>query len=357
MAIYEVGTDKLKKVEETSFSTAGLGERADLQRLLRDQVTEVSPDTLVIAEEFSEWTDSRRRIDLLGIDKEANLVVIELKRTDDGGHMELQAIRYAAMVSTLTSQRAVEIFNEYLRARGRDEDAKQQLLAFLDWDEFDEDKFAQDVRLVLVSADFSKELTSAVLWLNDKDLDIRCVRIKPYAYEGKTLIDVQQVVPLLEAADYQVQVRDKKRQERKGRRGPIADFTRYDVVVDGHTSTAQAKRNAILLVVKGIASHGISPEEITQVLQPTKRNLLFKVVPKETKDPERFRNLATEVSRGYDDTRWHTAQGDLLVHEGQTYALTNEWGKRWLEDMKLLKERFPQVELRWEESVGRLPGS
>ena len=166
----------------------------DLQRLLRDQVTEVSPDTLVIAEEFSEWTDSRRRIDLLGIDKEANLVVIELKRTDDGGHMELQAIRYAAMVSTLTSQRAVEIFSEYLNARGRDEDAEQQLLEFLEWEEFDEDKFAQDVRLVLVSADFSKELTSAVLWLNDKDLDIRCVRIKPYAYEGKTLIDVQQVV-------------------------------------------------------------------------------------------------------------------------------------------------------------------
>ena len=375
MAIYEVGIDKLIKVEETSFGTAGLGERADLQRLLRDQVTEVSPDTLVIAEEFSEWTDSRRRIDLLGIDKEANLVVIELKRTDDGGHMELQAIRYAAMVSTLTSQRAVEIFSEYLDARGRDEDAEQQLLEFLEWDEFDEDKFAQDVRLVLVSADFSKELTSAVLWLNDKDLDICCVRIKPYAYEGKTLIDVQQVVPLPEAADYQVQVREKKRQERKVRRGTTdftrydvvvdghtsTDFTRYDVVVDGHTSTAQWKRNAILLVVKGIVSHGVSPEEITQVLQPIKGRQLFKVVLEETEDPERFRNLATKASaakgRGYDDRRWHTGQGELLVHEGQTYALTNQWGKSWLDAMKLLKKRFPQVELRWEESVRSLSGS
>ena len=360
MAIYEVGTDKLRKVEETSFGTAGLRERADLQRLLRDQVTEVSPDTLVIAEEFSEWTDSRRRIDLLGIDKEANLVVIELKRTDDGGHMELQAIRYAAMVSTLTSQRAVEIFSEYLDARGRDEDAEQQLLEFLEWDEFDEDKFAQDVRLVLVSADFSKELTSAVLWLNDKDLDIRCVRIKPYAYEEKTLIDVQQVIPLPESADYQVQVREKKRQERKGHQGTI-DFTRYDLVVDGHTSTAQWKRNAILLVVKGIVSHGVSPEEITQVLQPIKGHRLFKVVLEETEDPERFRSLATKVSaakgQSYDDRRWHTAQGDLLVHEGQTYALTNQWGKRWLDAMKLLKERFPQVELHWEESVRSLSGS
>ena len=149
---------------------------------------------------------------------------------------------------------------------------------------------------MLVSADFSKELTSAVLWLNDKDLDICCVRIKPYAYEGKTLIDVQQVVPLPEAADYQVQVREKKRQERKVRRG-TTDFTRYDVVVDGHTSTAQWKRNAILLVVKGIVSHGVSPEEITQVLQPIKGRQLFKVVLEETEDPERVQEPSHQSIR------------------------------------------------------------
>lgn len=33
--------------------------------------------------------DSRLRIDLLGIDKAGNLVVIELKRTEDGGHIDL----------------------------------------------------------------------------------------------------------------------------------------------------------------------------------------------------------------------------------------------------------------------------
>ena len=128
MAIYEVGTTELRPVEGTSFGNAGLRERTDLQRLLRDHVEAVSPDTLVISEEFGEWTDSRRRIDLLGIDKEANLVVIELKRSDDGGHMELQAIRYAAMVSTLTSQRAVEIFGKYLEDRGTDEDGHRRRL-------------------------------------------------------------------------------------------------------------------------------------------------------------------------------------------------------------------------------------
>ena len=36
----------------------------------------IAPDTLVIAEEFGEWEDSRRRIDLLGIDKEGYFIVI-----------------------------------------------------------------------------------------------------------------------------------------------------------------------------------------------------------------------------------------------------------------------------------------
>ena len=42
-------------------------------------------------------------------------------------------------------------------------------------------EFAQDVRIVLVSANFSKEITMSVLWLNERDLDIRCVRLIPYS--------------------------------------------------------------------------------------------------------------------------------------------------------------------------------
>jgi RecB family endonuclease NucS len=97
MPIFEITQDRLVLLQPTGFSAHGLRERGDLQRLLRDQVEVIAPDVLVISEEFGGWEDSKRRIDLLGIDREANLVVIELKRTEDGGHMELQAIRYAAM--------------------------------------------------------------------------------------------------------------------------------------------------------------------------------------------------------------------------------------------------------------------
>lgn len=76
MPIFEVTADAIRKIEETTFSAVGIRERADLQRLLRKQIDIISPETLVVAEEFGEWEDSNRRIDLLGIDRSANLVVI-----------------------------------------------------------------------------------------------------------------------------------------------------------------------------------------------------------------------------------------------------------------------------------------
>ncbi|HST59078.1 MAG TPA: hypothetical protein VLK84_10325 [Longimicrobium sp.] len=224
MSLYELHPDRLQPVSETSFHAEGLRERDDLQRLLRDQIEVIAPDTLVLAEEFCDWEDSRRRIDLLCLDRDARLVVVELKATDDGGHMELQALRYAAMVSTLTFEQAVHAHARYLGDRGIGGDARSRILEFLGWDSEEQAGFASDVRIVLASADFSREITTAVLWLNQRDLDIRCVRLRPHRLNGARLLDVQQIVPLPEAEEYQVRVRAKEHEQRAQRREVPADY-------------------------------------------------------------------------------------------------------------------------------------
>jgi RecB family endonuclease NucS len=113
--LYEFTKTAITKLPETTFGSQAITERTDLQRLLKQHIEVIATDTLIIAEEFSEWGDSKRRIDLLGLDRDANLVVIELKRTEDGGHMELQAVRYAAVVSTMTVSKAVEVYSLYDR--------------------------------------------------------------------------------------------------------------------------------------------------------------------------------------------------------------------------------------------------
>ena len=201
MTIYKLSSDALTSLQEVTFRSAGLLERKDLQPVLREQLEVIVPDAMVLAEEFSDWEDSRRRIDLLALGKDARLIVIELKRTEEGGHMELQALRYAAMVSTMTFDDAVRAHQTHLERLGRDEDARQSILDFLGWDEEQEEDFAQDIRIVLASADFSKELTTSVLWLNGRGMDIQCIRLKPYRHGDDVLLDVQLVIPLPEAAE------------------------------------------------------------------------------------------------------------------------------------------------------------
>lgn len=170
----------------------------------------------MVAEEFGEWADSNRRIDLLCLDKGANLVVVEIKRTEDGGHMELQAIRYAAMVSTMTFRQLVEAHAKYLRAS--DEEAERAILEFLGREEPGNDDFATEVKIILASADFSREITTSVIWLNRSGLDIRCVRFQPYRMDnGTVLVDVQQIIPLPEASDYQTRIRAKEQEGRQQR--------------------------------------------------------------------------------------------------------------------------------------------
>jgi hypothetical protein len=141
----------------------GYRERQDLQRLLRERIETISPESYVLAEEYSDWEDAKRSIDLLCIDKDANLVVVELKRTEDGGHMELQAIRYAAMISKMTFSQAVEAHARYLARIGGDStEAEAAVPRFLDWDE-PQPEFGQSVRIVLVSGGFSKEITTSVI--------------------------------------------------------------------------------------------------------------------------------------------------------------------------------------------------
>src|SRR5688572_8260730 len=132
MPIYRIGETRIDAVPRTSFEKMGLYERRDLQRLLRECIDVIAPGTMVLTEEFGEWSVGARRIDLLALDKRGRLVVVELKRTEDGGHMELQALRYAALVSPMTLEQAVEAHRKYLAERGAPSlDAEDAIREFL----------------------------------------------------------------------------------------------------------------------------------------------------------------------------------------------------------------------------------
>lgn len=259
--LYRWKSDALEPLQVTSFSQEGIWERKDLQRLLRDVPDTIETGLVVIAEEFGYWEDAKRRIDLLAVDRSARLVVIELKRTEDGGFEDLQAVRYAAMVAHITSEQVVDAHCRYLQDRlvenkglpehiarlaalGRavaEQDARTHLADMMGIESEAFTIASARPRIILVSAGFARELTTSVLWLNDQGLDIRCVRLKPYRMEGQSVVlHVEQVIPLPDESMYTTQWKKKAAEDEQAATAQRGEKTIATLIRTGRAQAGDA---------------------------------------------------------------------------------------------------------------------
>jgi hypothetical protein len=115
---------------------------------------------LVIAKELP--LPSGIRLDLLAVDRRANLVVIELKRDESGPSVEWQAIKYASYCSNFTPDDIFRLFAQFLHTDA--DDAQLRIEEFID-EELE--NLIQGQRIILVAREFHSDVASAVLWLRD----------------------------------------------------------------------------------------------------------------------------------------------------------------------------------------------
>ena len=118
MPLYDMVAGRCRAIGEASLSALKVREGVDLQRLLRSQIAALGDDLPRLAKEPGEWKDGRHGIELLTIDREVNFVVIELKPPSYGCHMEMQGLRYAAMVFRITFERAERVHADFLGRNG-----------------------------------------------------------------------------------------------------------------------------------------------------------------------------------------------------------------------------------------------
>lgn len=323
MSIYSLEDKQLLAITPTSFVIESIFERDDLQEAFKNNIDIIAPDCMVIAEEFSDWQGSRKRIDLLAIDKQANLVVIELKRTDTGDHMELQALRYASMISTMTFEDAIEVFRKYKKQNGYPnyslEETQHEIEDFVEVN-IDESGFAEDVKTILVSQDFSTELTTSVIWLNERNLDITCMKIQPYNDNGKILIDIQQIIPLPEAEDYQIKVRRKLEEKRDIRKDSSRDYSKY------RFNDMELGKGRLALEIIKYHFNQYRNQSIDALIndfnnishsQPIVENL----------------KVAQDHARAKGRARYFLNDNDILrTGDGSQYVVSSQWGKANIEE-------------------------
>jgi hypothetical protein len=334
MALYEMTGNGLNTIDPTTFTQLGILERQNIQKAIRTHIQAITPNakTMVLAEEFGDWVGANRRIDLLCLDDQANLVVVELKR-DDSANMELQALRYAAMVSTMRFDQAVEAHRKYLIEIGSDDDPGQSIRDFLEKEEDEVVAFSDKVRIVLASAEFSPEITTAVLWLNKQGLDLRCVQMRPHQIGGRVLLDIQQVIPLPQVEQYQVAVREKS-MEQDAARKQNRDMTRYDLTIREITKSNLPKRRLIFGVVAEAIRQGVSISEIESCADW--RGKLFTVADGELNEAGFLSIFGNKTIRCF------ASDGELFHINGKTYAFSNQWGARTLKAVDNILARLPQ---------------
>lgn len=348
MPFYAIDGEKMIKQIPGAFGDLKILEREDLQRLLRQQPEVLGEDLRIISEEFGNWEDSKRRIDLLALDRSGRLVVIEIKRTTDGGHMELQAIRYAAMVSAMRFDEVVAAFSAHRAVHDptNAKSARDDLADFLGLDPSDDIEISSEVRIMLVSADFGREITTAVLWLNSFErMDIRCVRLVPYKLNDTVYVDIQQVIPLKEAADYQVRLRKKDNALAQSQAGTDnRDFTRYHIVVDGQQLPAQNKRNAIRTMISELLNAGVLASSITEVLS----NQEFRSVQGQLTDPTVVRDALAETYPTANPNRWFYDHPFIDEQNDKTYLVWKMWGSNTESTLEKLASTFPDAHVTFE---------
>ncbi len=234
-------SNRIIKLNEVSFSELGFTERNHLQEWLANQPDALGEELLVIQKEFDGFDDTRERLDLLAIDKAGNLVIIENKLDDSGRDVVWQALKYASYCSTLSKSQIAEVFQKFLDKVGPGQDAKALICEFLGQEDFDEVILnpGNDQRLIMVAAQFRKEVTSTVLWLLKHRVFVKCFRATPFKDGADVFLTVEQVIPLPEAEELMIGISKKEDEEQSSEQGQA---TRYKLRTDFWHEALEALR-------------------------------------------------------------------------------------------------------------------
>ncbi|MBW0298299.1 hypothetical protein B4P00_19130 [Shewanella xiamenensis] len=219
-------TNRISPVKTKKFSELGFTERKHLQEWLAHEPSALGEELLIIQKEFDGFDDTRERLDLLALDKDGNLVIIENKLDDSGRDVVWQALKYASYCASLTKAQIVEIYQQYLDRYepvtgevdllNAPASASARICEFLDAPDLDELKLNQgnSQRIMLVAANFRKEVTSTALWLLGQGISIACFKITPYSLGEQLLINIDQIIPTPEAKELMIGINAKEAEEK-----------------------------------------------------------------------------------------------------------------------------------------------
>ncbi len=214
MYLIDTDNNRIKNLTKKTFSELGFRERQHLQEWIANKPEALGEELLIIQKEFDGFNDTNERLDLLALDKDGNVVVIENKLDDTGRDVTWQVLKYASYCSTLSKEQIKNIYQNYLDKARQSEVATEKLSTFYnqEYDEIAINK-GNTQRMILISANFRKEVTSTVLWLMNYKLRIQCFKATPFALEQQLFLTLEQIIPTKDTEDFIISMAGKTQDE------------------------------------------------------------------------------------------------------------------------------------------------
>ncbi len=214
MFIIDKGKNRISKIDEKSFIDLGFRERENLQEWIVNNPTFFGEELLIIQKEFDGFDDTRERLDILALDKYGDIVVIENKLDDSGRDTMWQVLKYASYCASLSKLQIKNIFQQYLEKYRIEGEAESIITDFFETTDFEDIEINKTQRIIMVSGNFRKEVTSTVLWLlNNYKVKIQCFKVTPYSLNEQLFLDVEQIIPVKEAEEFMIRMAEKKQED------------------------------------------------------------------------------------------------------------------------------------------------
>jgi len=222
MLKFDENVRKFDKVDATEMKSENILERYNLQEAIVESwelfKNEIGlPSAYLIGDEIAPHTSTQNSIDLLAFNPDdSSLTVIELKRDKHKLHL-LQAISYAAMVSTWDTEILVS------KIKNNCNPEPQELIDLINNNELN-----PDIKIMLIAEYYDPEVIITADWLsNNYSVDITAFAINLHKMGNEKFLTLEQSYPLKALTDvYEIRGKTK----RKSRTNNTEEITWDDVL-------------------------------------------------------------------------------------------------------------------------------
>lgn len=179
--LFEIKGDNLEKC-----TTTWKHKELEIERLIVSRISDENPilDEDIFGEELfyidrQIVNSDKKRSDIIAIDKDGNLVVIELKKDEGRLGVEMQALQYLSNMSQLKGE---EFIKTYCSKKEDD------IIQFLN-DGIEIKDVNQRGRIVLIARFFDKALFSMGKWLSDQGVSFKCISYETIKFGENNLLN------------------------------------------------------------------------------------------------------------------------------------------------------------------------